>query len=147
MSALSGSAIESVPTSGTRGSPFVDVDNSFPEQTRKAFTYTGGKFFLNGEESTITEENISEVIFLGAKVYSFNASIGYQGNRSECSVSVVEDIDDPVNNKFIVPVVGSPQFFEVFNVSGDLIWRYEVRWCRKKETEDKSGLFSQYKSF
>ena len=124
MSALSGSAIESVPTSGTRGSPFVDVDNSFPEQTRKAFTYTGGKFFLNGEESTITEENISEVIFLGAKVYSFNASIGYQGNRSECSVSVVEDIDDPVNNKFIVPVVGSPQFFEVFNVSGDLIWRF-----------------------
>lgn len=124
MSVLSGSAIESVPTNGTRGSSSVDVENTFPENKPKAFTYTGGKFLLDGEVSAITEEDISEVVFLGAKVYSFNASIGYQGNRSECSVSVVEDVDDPVNNKFIVPVVGSPQFFEVFSTSGELVWKF-----------------------
>jgi hypothetical protein len=124
MSVLSGSAIESVPTTGNRGSSSVEVVNSFDPADDKIFTYTGGRFLLNGEPSSIAEEDISEVTFLGAKVFSFNASLGYQGNRSECSISVVEDVDDPVNNRFIVPVVGSPQFFEVFNTDGDLIWKF-----------------------
>lgn len=124
MSVLSGSAIESTPLNGSRGSAFAEVGTSFAQTNAKSFTYTGGQFLLDGTPSNIAEEDITEVKFLGGKVFSFNASIGYQGNRSECSVSVVEDVDDFNTNKFIVPVVGSPQFFEVFNTSGELIWKF-----------------------
>ena len=119
---LSGSGISGTPSVGTRSSGSVGIPPSFTTSDQKVFTYTGGKFYLDGQESNIATDDISEISFLGAKVFGFNASVGWGGNRSECSISLVEDPE--ADTLFSVPVVGSPQFFKVYNTAGEVIWNF-----------------------
>jgi len=90
----------------------------------QGFSYAAGQLFKDGQKTELSEESIREVEFLNGKVFSFNASIGWNGSRSECSISLVEDLDNDDPKKFLPPVVGSPQFFEVFNTDGKVIWNF-----------------------
>lgn len=115
-------------TVGVRSGPQSAVDINFEEVKTPLIKFVGGEFFLGDEKVSFTEESVAEINFLGAKVVSFNASIGWNGNRSECSITLIEDPDpDPITGLdiiFTVPVVGSPQFFEVKNEAGIIIWHF-----------------------
>lgn len=119
---LSSTSVTGSTSAGSRPAGSSGIPSTFTPNPEPSFTYTGGKFFLDGEESDLATSDIQEISFLGAKVFSFNASVGWNGSRSECAISLIEDPDG--DTQFQVPVVGSPQFFEVFDTDDNVIWSF-----------------------
>ncbi len=122
MTDFSNGTITETPTDGSRGANSAALAREFVAETKSVVNYVGGSFFLDDVQVNLAEEAIQKVTFLGGEVYAFNASLGWQGNRSECSISVVEDPDS--DTVFQVPVVGSPQFFTVYSIDGVPIWNF-----------------------
>lgn len=94
---------------------------SFTLGSTETYRIVNGRLLdSRNNDVSITTSAVAHARFLGASVASFNASLGWNGDRSNCTITLGEDYDET----FEVPVVGSPQFFSLSDTSDNVIWKF-----------------------
>lgn len=74
-----------------------------------------------GTDNAVVNPDIGTQTFLDATVIDFSCNSSWDAQGASCTVNLIEDSGQRVNTS---SVVGSPQYFEIVNNSGNLVFEF-----------------------
>lgn len=79
-----------------------------------------------GTDDATASPDIGQITYLGGTVESFDASADWAGQSSTCSIRLIEDdnLSQKISESGKLPLVTSPQFFEVEDTGGTPVWKF-----------------------
>lgn len=75
-----------------------------------------------GSNSAAASPDLAHQTFLGASLVDFSVSADWSSQGGKCVLKLVED--DSLGQKFLTPLIGSPQFFKLLDTGASTVFRF-----------------------
>ena len=72
-----------------------------------------------GADAAVADPDLGTQTFMGATVVDFSCNSSWDSQGASCTINLIEDVGQRVDKD---SVVGQPQYFEIVNTAGDLVF-------------------------